>query len=320
MMNTASGLFRTRSQLEEQGWVLRGNHFHRGDDLYMPLYVSVMVHQYDHRWATYENGKFRYMTEAEKQEPTFVAQPQYWVPADEATHRIGDERRWLLGWRLRTGTTDERTFIMSPHPRTGTGNSLQQFLLPPATEGRYRGAATAVINSLACDYATRQKLGGNNLNFFVVKQLPILEPSSLTDHISFMERHLVELCYTAWDMAPFGGDLGWDGPPFRWDAQRRALIRAELDALMFRLYGIDRADADYILDTFAVLQKDDLKRWGEYRTKRLTLERYDAMAEADRRGQAYQTVLDPPPAHPSVAHDRSTRPDWYPLTIGETST
>ena len=106
-------------------------------------------------------------------------------------------------------------------------------------------------------------------------------------------------------------------PAFRWDAQRRALIRAELDALMFRLYGIDRADADYILDTFAVLQKDDLKRWGEYRTKRLTLERYNVMVEADRSGQPYQTILDPPPADPAVAHDWSTRPDWYLLTSGE---
>ena len=111
-------------------------------------------------------------------------------------------------------------------------------------------------------------------------------------------------------MAAFGSDLGWHGPPFRWDEERRALIRAEIDALMFHLYGIGRSDVEYILDTFERIGKDDIKQWGEYRTKRLILERYDAMAEADRNGQPYQTMLDPPPADPSVAHDWSTQPDW----------
>ena len=85
---------------------------------------------------------------------------------------------------------------------------------------------------------------------------------------------------------------------------------------MFRLYGIDRPDVNYILDTFERIGKNDVKQWGEYRTKRLILERYDTMVETDRSGQPYQTVLDPPPADPSVAHDWSTRPDWYPLTTG----
>ena len=125
---------------------------------------------------------------------------------------------------------------------------------------------------------------------------------------------MLELSYTAWDMAPFGADLGWQGPPFRWDEERRAHIRAEIDALMFRLYELDRSDVEYILDTFERVGKNDTKQWGEYRTKRLILERYDAMVEADRSGQPYRTVLDPPPADPSVAHDWSTQPDWYPLT------
>ena len=271
-----------------------------------------MVHQYDHRWATFENGKFRDVTVAEKQDPAFLALPQYWVPANETNQRIGGDRSWLLGWRLRTGTTNERTFILSPHLWGGAGNSLQQFL-PPAAESRLTGAATAVVNSFACDYATRQKLGGNNLNFFVVKQLPILEPSSLAGHLPFIERLLVELCYTAWDMAPFASGHGWQGPPFRWDTERRDLIRAEIDALMFRLYGINRSDVNYVMDTFEGLRKRDIRRWGEYRTKRLVLERYDAMAEAERSSQPYWTALGPPPADPSVAHDWATRPEWSPI-------
>ena len=152
------------------------------------------------------------------------------------------------------------------------------------------------------------------MTYFYVKQFAVLSPEVLKRHRAALSPRILELVYTAWEMAPFAADLGWHGPPFRWNSERRTLIRAEIDALMFRLYGIDRSDVSHILDTFEVLQKNDGRRWGEYRTKRLILERYDAMAETDRLGvgQPYRTLLSPPPAHPSIAHDLSSRPDWCP--------
>ncbi len=96
--------------------------------------------------------------------------------------------------------------------------------------------------------------------------------------------------------------MGWSGPPFRWDAARRALLRAELDAAFFHLYGLCRDDADYVLDTFPIVRKHDEKEHGEFRTKRLVLEAYDALAEAARTGRAYVSRLTPPPADPQVAH------------------
>lgn len=50
---------------------------------------------------------------------------------------------------------------------------------------------------------------------------------------------------------PFASDCGYEGPPFRWDPERRFLLRAELDAAFFHLYGLSRDAADYILDTGA---------------------------------------------------------------------
>ncbi len=58
------------------------------------------------------------------------------------------------------------------------------------------------------------------------------------------------------------------------------------------------------------MRRKDEAAHGEYRTKRLILERYDALAECIANGTEYQTVLEPPPAHPSLAHPESTRPDW----------
>ena len=108
--------------------------------------------------------------------------------------------------------------------------------------------------------------------------------------------------YTAWDLEAFGRDCGYAGPPFRWDEARRFLLRCELDAAFFHLYGITRDDAAYILDTFPIVKRKDLATHGDYRTQRTILEIYDALSEATRTGQPYQTRLDPPPADPRVAH------------------
>jgi hypothetical protein len=96
-------------------------------------------------------------------------------------------------------------------------------------------------------------------------------------------------------MREFARELGDAGSPFRWDEERRSLLRAELDAAYFHLYGIERDDVDYILDTFPIVRRKDEAAYGEYRTKRLILEIYDAMAKAFETGDPYQTILDPPP-------------------------
>lgn len=101
---------------------------------------------------------------------------------------------------------------------------------------------------------------------------------------------------------PFAKDCGYDGAPFRWDEERRFLLPCELDAAYFHLYGIERVDVDYIMETFPIVKRKDEQKYGEYRTKRAILEIYDAMAEATRTGNPYQTLLNPPPAYPSVAH------------------
>lgn len=82
-------------------------------------------------------------------------------------------------------------------------------------------------------------------------------------------------------------------------------LRAELDACFFHLYGIERDDVDYIMDTFPIVQRHDVARHGEYRTRRLVLERYDAMSQAIASGHPYHSPLDPPPCDPAAAHPGS---------------
>ena len=115
-------------------------------------------------------------------------------------------------------------------------------------------------------------------------------------------REWLELTYTAWDLQPFAQDCGYHGPPFRWEPERRFLLRCELDAAFFHLYGVAREDVDYIMDSFPIVRRNDEKAHGEYRTKRVILEIYDEMAAATAAGITYRTRLAPPPADPRVAH------------------
>ena len=130
---------------------------------------------------------------------------------------------------------------------------------------------------------------------------------SITD---WLTPRVLELVYTAWDLQAFAASVGYSGAPFRWDVARREQLRAELDACFFHLYGIERDDLDYIMETFAIVRRKDVAAHGEFRTKRLILEVYDAMAKAVETAEPYQTIVDPPAADPSVCHDPATRPAW----------
>ena len=112
-------------------------------------------------------------------------------------------------------------------------------------------------------------------------------------------RVCVELTYTAWDLQPFAQDCGYHGPPFRWEPERRFLLRCELDAAFFRLYGVAREDVDYIMDTFPIVRRNDEKAHGEYRTKRVILEIYDEMAAATAAGITVPDAPGPPAGGPA---------------------
>jgi hypothetical protein len=305
MMNTASHLFQTGEQLEAKGFELEGNVFKRGGERWMPLYEAKMIHHFDHRFGDYA---MRQLGSKDTQlpdvpidmlnDPDYVPMPRYWVAEPEVEARLAHwGHGWLLGWRDITNSTNERTLIAGVFPRVAAGNNLPVAVL---TEVDAVSLLVACISSFALDYITRFKAGGTHLNFFITEQLPVLPPDRTRD--AFMTPRVLELSYTAADLAAFARDLGYEGPPFVWDPDRRALIRAELDALMFRLYGIERDDAEYVLETFPIVKRNDERRFGEYRTKRLILERYDAMGAAEAAGLPYETPLAPPPGDPAAAH------------------
>ena len=296
-MTNDSGLFRTAAQLDSDGFYpVEGNRWKHGDELYLPLYQGRMIQHFDHRANSVlvnpENVHNPYLseevTEEQHADPSFLPVSEYWVPSEQVEEVIPETRGYALGVRLIVRPTDVRTVIASVVPRAGFGNSLS-LLLPDgdrleAPDVAYLGAN---LNSFGLDYITRQKVQGNNLNWFIVEQLPVIARDGYDT--SFGEKtagdlvrdHVLRLTFTADDMFPFARDLGYTGLPFTWDDEERRHLRARLDALYFHLYGLSRDDADYILDTFPIVRRQDEKEFGDYRTKRLILAYMNALAAGD---------------------------------------
>lgn len=299
-MSNDSHLFRTRDELEAEGWTLRGNVFHKGKQEMLPLYQGMMASLYNHRaadvvhsaTAAKRQNQPRYLTPEELADPDRVAMPGFWVKASKLPEI---SQSWFVAYSWVTSPTNERTMVAYALPKSAVGNSTPLVLV------RNGAPLLATLSSFALDYALRQKLGGVNLTYTTVQQLPILPPSRLSVQApwddaqpvkSWIQDRVVRLVCTATDMAPVANELGYDGPPFPWNSEEREQLIAELDAAFFHLYGVEREDVDYIMETFPIVKRKDIAAHGEYRTKRLILEIYDAMAEAEATGVAYVSPFD----------------------------
>lgn len=322
-MSNDSSLFRTAEQLAKSGYVHAGTDWVReggarppqaalaltggsdrlnldlstgsvASDRYVPLYEAKMIHQFDHRWATYDGLDSRDVTLAEKQDPTFEPCARYLVPRREVDSRLrarGWDRGWLMGWRDISKPQNERTVIATTFPRSAAGHTSPLFIISARPE--LWAAFHANLSSVVLDFAARQKVGGTHLTYGYLNQFPVLSPTTYTDaDLHFIVPRVLELTYTSHSMAPFALDLGCDDPPFAWDEDRRALLRAELDAWYALAYGLSRDELRYVLDptdvmgedypseTFRVLKKNEIAKYGEYRTRRLVLAAYERMTAA----------------------------------------
>ncbi|MBN1174072.1 MAG: N-6 DNA methylase [Micromonosporaceae bacterium] len=333
-MTDDSDLFRSREQLDREGWELQGNVFVRQGERMLPLYEAKMVGYFSHRvadvirseTAVNRQNQPRYLSVPELANPARLALPLHWVQ-DEGlictrrngrdvevsgvSSRLADaswDRTWLCGWCDVTSTTNERTAIPAFIPRVPVGNTFP--LMLPRASPVLVSTLLAVQSSLVFDYVSRQKVGGAHMALMTWKQLPVPAPDQMEPHVPFIVPRVLELVYTAYDMEGLARDL--DDPvdlgPFRWDEERRARIRAELDGYFFHLYGIDRPDVEYILETFQSetggLKNNEIAKYGTYRTKDLVLAEYDRMATVGVSlttplvdGENYTSTLAPPPGH-----------------------
>ena len=220
--------------------------------------------------------------------------------------RAGHTRNWLIPFRKTARATDQRTCITAFTPRVGMSDRAPMLDVSDAGQA---ALLVANLNCFALDFAARSAIGGTDLSYFIIKQLPVLPPTEFEGELDvrqtyteFIAPRVLELSYTAWDLQPLAEDFGYHGPPFRWEPERRFLLQCELEAALFHLYDLDHDEVDYIMDTFPGVARADIQEHGEYRTKRVILEIYDDLNEARQTNLPYLTRLNPPPADPAAAH------------------
>ena len=291
-MTSDSSQFHTSDQLVDKGARRVGAGWILPDGVsYVTLYEAKMIHQFDHRWATCEIGgnSFRDVTAQERLDPEYEPTSRYWVSTSEVSYRLEDidwNHDWFIGWRDITNITNKRTVIAAIFPKSAANHKIP--IIFSKRNVNLIIALYANLLSLVLDYIARQKIGGTSLAYFYLKQLPILPPSAYdTAELNFIVPRVLELTYTSGALRPFAKDLGYEGDPFTFNPDRRATLRAELDAFYARLYGLTRDELRFILDpadthgsdypteTFRVLKKNEMREFGEYRTQRLVLEAWD---------------------------------------------
>jgi hypothetical protein len=305
-MTNDSGLFRTRQELEEKdgAYPIAGNRYRNASGDFVPLYVGRMIHQFDHRAASVQVNDANLHNPAlsddvsavQKADPSFTPTPQYWAPLQKVEFPAG--LGWAIAFRDIARATDVRTMIAAAIPCVALGNTAPAIM--PRSEIEYRRFGPLMLgnlNALIFDYITRQKAQSTHLNF--VEQLPVV-PWERFEAARFgsataaeiTRAAVLELTYTAYDMAPFARDMdyvdaaGAVRPPFAWDEDRRLRLRAKLDAVYFHLYGVtDRDDVRYIYSTFPIVERQEMDAYNRYRSRDFCLAYMNALAAGDPDAQ-----------------------------------
>ncbi|QDU56727.1 Eco57I restriction-modification methylase domain-containing protein [Aeoliella mucimassa] len=310
---------------------------------FVQVYEGEYLHQYNHRFSTSNGESSERTSNAELENPQFKIATKDALPRQFTKERLEYVAKrnvdWIVCLRRQARSTDSFISISTVIPPVAVEGSLTAFFEQPAN-ARIAGSLAANLNSFVANFILSLRQSGPNVNKGVYEQLPLSSHFETHESLAswcqltaleWFTPRVLELTYTAWDLEAFAWDCGYDGPPFRWDEQRRFLLRCELDAAYFHLYlgttdewGVDNPElremfptprdaVDYIMETFPIVKRKDIARTadadggdnaaqgGRYITKETILDIYDEMAEAIRTGQPYKTRLDPPPGPPTDA-------------------
>ena len=238
--------------------------------------------------------------------------PWYWVNKSLVDSRLIDcdkegnvrwkwEHSYYIAFRDVARAADARTCIASLMP-SGIAAGHKAPLVFTSRSLIPSACFAAMLSSLVFDYVARQKVGGSSMALFIMKQQPVLTPDQIPSSMQWqIVKRVAELCYFNHDMDGWALEL-WEEmseeqrselpqlgnqQPWIYNPERRAILQAELDAIFAHLYGLNTEDLRYILDpedvcgkgcineTFRVLKDNELRQYGEYRTKHLVLEAWN---------------------------------------------
>ena len=248
----------------------------------LPVYESKLFHKYDHRYASFDtksklepqSGIGRIVSDKEKANSDFFITPRFYA-SPEIINAKNEKwqwtRRWYFAYRYISSSTNENCAIACIIPSSVVSNSSYLILISNLDDLLLH---LANMNSFSYDFSVRAKV---TLNFppVILEQMPRIRSTDISEKLlRIIKDKVLRLTYTANDLKDFGNDFGLN-KPFIWNEKERFQLQCELDAIYAHLYGLEKAEMDYILDTFPIVRRKDIDKYGTFRTKETILKLYD---------------------------------------------
>ena len=332
-MANDSGLFQTADDCADEGATYDGWAWETPDRSLLPLYEAKMLWHWNNRLATYEDatqaqlnvGSLPRLTADQLDDPDADVLARYWVDEDAVSRRRAGLVGPGLAVRLARHRPRQRRRAPSCPARCRSRRSGTSSRWRSRWSRRMRRCCRRSGRRWSFDYVARQKLSGTHMTYFIVKQLACPTPATFDEPIAVGGRDAGGVRPPAGAGAdlhqPPDGRLRPRRPgPARRIARRRAVPLAaraprpahrrarRRDAARLRPVACrGRARPRLVLRRGARYEERDL---GEYRTKRLVLAAYDAMADAAATGVPFVSPLDPPPGDGPTT-PRARDPDTY---------
>jgi hypothetical protein len=290
-----AGLFHTAEQLKPDGFKRDGPLWKKRKQVFLPLYEAKMIQMFDHRAASVIIDEENWMRQGQTDEtslvqhqnPEFAVEPRWWVDDSDVRRVLGDrDIAKIIAFKNVTSPTNQRTMIAAFIPYSGVVHSAPLIFTGSDINARLTACLLGNLNAFAYDYICRQKIGGVNLSYFIIEQIPTFHPDFYKQKCPWDKKQSLEkwisdrvlkLTCTSNDMIPLAEAAGFKPPVHKWDPVERLDLMAELDAAYFLLYGIERNDVEYILSTFAGLRKESSSILGDSTTASRILKFYDGL-------------------------------------------
>jgi hypothetical protein len=208
-----------------------------------------MIHQFTHTW-----GEGKYWVDEKEGRKALLGR------GGNDTGQVLDYQAYRLGVRAIASNTNERTMIVGPLPkRVFCGNSI--LVLKQTTISDYLMGTLeivfvqAVLNSFALDAYMRLVVTAN-INMFYIYQLPVPRLTAQDPEFSSIVERAARLICTTPEFDDLAREVGLKGQQDGvTDPEKRATLRAELDARVAHLYGLTEAEFEYILSTFPLVEE-----------------------------------------------------------------
>jgi hypothetical protein len=269
--------------LEAEGFKLQGARLVGEATSFVPVYEGKLIHQYDHRFATFENipRENRFGIKAatinpsddQKDQPEFEIIPRYWVRQQfqqDNSETRSINRDWNITFRDTTNVISNFRTAVACIVGDCAFNYKAPNIVIDGGNARRSALFLSMFNSVPFDYLVRQKFYGANFTKSMLLQSFVVSEEAILDFHEQLLDAVAALTNTSRSVHRFAEDIGRANLRTT-DPEERLQLRAWIDAVYFKAFGFSSPEAAYVFDSFRIWKDKSEEKWGSFREKEETL-------------------------------------------------